>query len=199
MHSQLLWLLSLSPPLALHVSFNMDASTSYPGHKLFTVLVQEGGVGFINYLLALAISPDDSSLLPTVSWVREWHFQDILKFPKREMKEWKIACCEELESLHQHKVFELCNLPHGRKVVCNCWVFDIKPNHYKKAQLVAEDFSQKQSIDYNEIFCSLLWDCENDVSPLCFGRLAHQSSRCKDCFPLWEARQRNLYRATWRF
>ena len=43
------------------------ANSSYPGHKSLTVLVQEGGVGFINYLLALAISPDDSSLLPAVS------------------------------------------------------------------------------------------------------------------------------------
>ena len=60
------------------------ANSSYPGHKLLTVLVQEGEVGFINYLLALAISPDDSSLLPTISQVREWHFQDILKFPKKE-------------------------------------------------------------------------------------------------------------------
>ena len=43
------------------------ASSSYPGHKLLTVLAQEGGVDFINYLLAKAISPDDSSLLPVIS------------------------------------------------------------------------------------------------------------------------------------
>ena len=106
-----------SPPLpCLRV---VPATQSYPGHKSLTVLVQKGGVGFINYLLALAISPDDSSLLPAISQVKEWHFQDILKFPKKEMEEWKMACCKELESLHRHKVFELCNLPHGRKVVCN--------------------------------------------------------------------------------
>ena len=114
------------PPPALRA---VPASSSYPGHKLLTVRVQEGGVGFINYLLALAISPDDFSLLPAVSQVREWHFQDILKFPKKEMEEWKAACCEELESLCKCKVFELCDLPHGRKVVHNCWVFDVKPNH----------------------------------------------------------------------
>ena len=56
-----------SPPPAPCVSLNMDASTSYPGHKLLTVLAQEGRIGFINYLLALAISPDDSSLLPAIS------------------------------------------------------------------------------------------------------------------------------------
>ena len=139
-----------SPPLPCLRA--VVANSSYPGHKSLTVLVQEGGVGFINYLLTLAISPDDSSLLPAISRVREWHFQDILKFPKREMKEWKMACHEELESLHRCKVFELCNLPHGRKVVCNCWVFDVKSDHWKKAQLVAKGFSQKQSIDYNKIF-----------------------------------------------
>ena len=116
-----------SPPLP-HLRA-VPATSSYPGHKLLTVLVQERGVGFINYLLALAISPDDSSLLPAVSQVREWHFQDILKFPKNEMEEWKMACHEELESLCECKVFELCNLPHGRKVVCNHWVFNVKPDH----------------------------------------------------------------------
>ena len=52
------------PPPALRA---VPATSSYPGHRLLTNLAQEGGVGFINYLLALAISPDDSSLLPTVS------------------------------------------------------------------------------------------------------------------------------------
>ena len=114
------------PPPALRV---VPATSSYPSHKLLTVLAQEGGVGFINYLLALAISPDDSLLLPAISQVREWHFQDILKFPKKEMEEWKAACHKELESLCKCKVFELCNLPHSRKVVCNHWVFDVKPDH----------------------------------------------------------------------
>ena len=71
-----------SPPLSCLRA--VPATSSYPSHKSLTVLAQEGGVGFINYLLTLAISPDDSSLLPTISQVREWHFQDILKFPKKE-------------------------------------------------------------------------------------------------------------------
>ena len=141
-----------SPPPAPCVSFNMNASTSYPSHKSLTILVQEGGVGFINFLLAKVISSDDFSLLPAISWVREWHFHDILKFPKKVMEEWKMEYCEELESLCQCKVFELCNLPNGRKVVCNCWVFDVKPGHCKKAWLVAKGFSQKQGINYNKIF-----------------------------------------------
>ena len=45
----------------------VPATQSYPGHKSLTVLAQEGGVSFINYLLTLAISPDDSSLLPAIS------------------------------------------------------------------------------------------------------------------------------------
>ena len=54
-----------SPPLSCLRA--VPATSSYPSHKLLTVLVQEEGVGFINYLLTLAISPDDSSLLPAVS------------------------------------------------------------------------------------------------------------------------------------
>ena len=56
-----------SLPPAPCVSFNTEASTSYPGHKSLTILVQKGGVGFINFLLTKAASPDDSSLLPAIS------------------------------------------------------------------------------------------------------------------------------------
>ena len=53
-------------------------------------LAQEGGALFINYLLAQAIQPDDErdkSLPPTISRVRDWHFQDILKLPKAQKEE----------------------------------------------------------------------------------------------------------------
>ena len=53
-------------------------------------LAHEGGAPFINYLLAQAIQPDnerDKSLPPTVSRVRDWHFQDILKKKESQSSE----------------------------------------------------------------------------------------------------------------
>jgi Reverse transcriptase (RNA-dependent DNA polymerase) len=44
------------------------------------------------------------------------------------------------------------NLPKGRKIIKNRWVFDLKGDRRKKARLVAKDFSQVEGIDFNEIF-----------------------------------------------
>ena len=60
-----------------------------------TQLAQEGGVAFMNYLLSKAI-PFDSHIVQTAS-IREWTYKDILHLPKAKCKEWKAACCEELE------------------------------------------------------------------------------------------------------
>ena len=72
--------------------------------------------------------------------VREWQFRDILKFPKEIQEEWKAACREELEALHRQNVFEVTDLPKGCKIVKNPWVFDIKSDGRKKAQLVCQRF-----------------------------------------------------------
>ena len=64
----------------------------------------------------MAMPPHEQSTLPSTQSVRDWHFQDILQLPTREQEEWKKACLEELESLRLRKVFELTDLPKGRKV-----------------------------------------------------------------------------------
>jgi len=118
-------------------------------------LAQEGGAPFINFLLAQAIPSDDErdkSLPQATAKVREWHYRDILQLPKVQKEEWKKACHEELESLRERRVFELTDLPKGRRVVKNRWVFDIKSDGRKKARLVAKGFSQQEGIDFNEIF-----------------------------------------------
>ncbi|GJW21741.1 retrovirus-related pol polyprotein from transposon TNT 1-94 [Tanacetum coccineum] len=71
---------------------------------------------------------------------------------------WITATGEEIESLHKNKTWELVQLPERRKVVGCKWVFKMKTglpgsNIVRfKARLVSKGYSQKEGIDYNEIF-----------------------------------------------
>src|SRR6266851_5183763 len=117
-------------------------------------LAREGGVEFLNQLLAKAVPPDSET--PDTANVQEWTFRDIIKMPKDAQKEWKQACREELDSLHRHEVFELVDPPKGCKVIKNQWVFDLKSDGHKKARLVAKGFSQVEGIDYDAIFSPMV-------------------------------------------
>ena len=63
---------------------------------------------------------------------------------------------EELESLKENNVFQLTNLPEGKKTVSSKWVYTTKENpdgsKRYKARFVARGFSQKNGIDYGETF-----------------------------------------------
>ena len=63
---------------------------------------------------------------------------------------------EELNSLNKNKTYVLVELPKGKRVLRNKWVFKLKKDGDKlvkyKAQLVVKGFSQKQGIDFDEIF-----------------------------------------------
>ena len=69
---------------------------------------------------------------------------------------WVEAMHEELESLKENNVFELTNLPEGKKTVGSKWVYTTKENpdgsKRYKARFVARGFSQKKGIDYGETF-----------------------------------------------
>ena len=123
-----------------------------PVSILTAAMAQEGGAPLINFLLAKAIPPNERDALLSTQSVRDWTFQDILWLPIVECKEWKAACHEELESLRARRVFELTDLPKGRKVVKNRWVFDVKSDSRKRAHLIAKGFSQVEGIDFNKIF-----------------------------------------------
>jgi Reverse transcriptase (RNA-dependent DNA polymerase) len=118
-----------------------------------TKMVQDGGAGLINFLLRAAVSSADAKgKIPEVSKVREWHFRDLMHWPKAMQEKWKIACKEELEALCWCNVFKLTDLPKGRKTIGCRWVFDVKSDGHKKARLVAQGFSQVEGIDFNELF-----------------------------------------------
>lgn len=70
---------------------------------------------------------------------------------------WTEAMEKEMESLHKNDVWDLVMLPKGRKAVGSKWVFKLKVGpdgmvHRHKARLVAQGFSQKYGLDYDETF-----------------------------------------------
>lgn len=72
-------------------------------------------------------------------------------------REWMSAMQEEMDSMKKNQVWELVDLPKGRKSVGNKWVLKIKRkadgsiDRYK-ARLVAKGFTQIEGVDYEETF-----------------------------------------------
>src|SRR5436189_5279081 len=68
------------------------------------------------------------------------------------------AMSEEMESLHKNSVWELVPKPKDHKVIGFKWVYRKKEGISEKtditykARLVAKEFSQKEGVDYDEIF-----------------------------------------------
>ena len=67
---------------------------------------------------------------------------------------------DEMDSLLGNQTWELTELPVGKKVLHNKWVYRIKNEHNGskcyKARLVVKGFQQKEGIDYTEIFSSIV-------------------------------------------
>ncbi|KAH9648835.1 hypothetical protein KPL70_025759 [Citrus sinensis] len=75
-----------------------------------------------------------------------------------ESEKWKAAMDEEMQSLFKNHILTLIEKPPNKKVVGCKWVYKVKdgipevePKRYK-ARLVAKGFTQKEWVDYTEIF-----------------------------------------------
>ena len=78
-----------------------------------------------------------------------------------EKAKWLEAMEKEMNSLEKNNVWELVELPSGRKRVGSKWVFKVKTDEDGnverfKARLVAQGFTQKFGTDYDETFCPVV-------------------------------------------
>ena len=80
------------------------------------------------------------------------HYKDVLKLPKQEQELWTALMKEKIGSLHERKVWELVDLPKGRKAIKGRWVFALKSDGRRKSQFVTKGFTQVFRIDYKNIF-----------------------------------------------
>jgi len=74
-----------------------------------------------------------------------------------ESELWRNAMMEEIESLHVNDIWELVELPKGKKTIGCKWVFAKKDGStdatmWYKARLVAKSYAQREGFDYNEVF-----------------------------------------------
>ena len=78
-----------------------------------------------------------------------------------EKEKWDIAMQKEMDSIHSNDVWDLVELPKSRKPVGCKWVFKKKTKsdgliERYKARLVAQGFSQKRGLDYDETFSPVI-------------------------------------------
>jgi hypothetical protein len=75
-----------------------------------------------------------------------------------EFAQWVVSMNEEIDSVHKNQTWELVKLPKGAKTVGCKWIFKKKEGILGvedarfKAWLVAKGYSQREGMDFNEIF-----------------------------------------------
>ena len=79
----------------------------------------------------------------------------------QDKSRWKTAMKAEIDSLQKNAVWDLVERPEGRKVVGSKWVYKTKITpegeiERYKARLVAQGFTQKYGLDYDETFCPVV-------------------------------------------
>lgn len=82
-------------------------------------------------------------------------FNDAMRSPLKHR--WMKAMQEELSSIESNGTWEALELPRGKNAVGSKWVYKIKKDDsgnavQYKARLVAQGFSQKFGVDYDEVF-----------------------------------------------
>lgn len=77
-----------------------------------------------------------------------------------QREKWIEAMNSEMDSLRTNDTWTLCELPQGRSAIGSKWVYKAKRDASgkicrHKARLVAQGFSQKYGVDYDQVFAFL--------------------------------------------
>ncbi|QRW23117.1 Retrovirus-related Pol polyprotein from transposon TNT 1-94 [Rhizoctonia solani] len=154
--SELAYLLATPPATELDTSLsdslndrfsylNLSESTSTESD---TTLATPGDVEHEWAYAAKLSAPNDH---PTVA--------EALAGPDAE--EWQKAMAKEVSTFKKMDTYDLTDLPPGHKAIGNAWVFTLKrnadgtPARYK-GRLVAQGFSQRPGIDFDETFAPVV-------------------------------------------
>ena len=74
----------------------------------------------------------------------------------KEKDKWLVAVNEEMQSLYKNRTWRLVDKPSNSRAMSCKWIFKRKQEAARKlrfkARLVAQGFTQKEGMDYNEIF-----------------------------------------------
>lgn len=97
---------------------------------------------------SLTINYDDPHFEPST-------YKQAISCPDKD--KWLHAMQEEISSIEENKTWSLTNLPKDRRAIGCRWVFKLKLNELGeieryKARLVAQGFTQKYGVDYDEVF-----------------------------------------------
>ncbi|KAJ4705295.1 Retrovirus-related Pol polyprotein from transposon TNT 1-94 [Melia azedarach] len=88
---------------------------------------------------------------------KRYGFEDMVAYALQSTQ-WLAAMGDEMESLHKNQTWELTKRPRDRKIVTCKWVYKKKEGETSvegikyKARVVARGFTQREGVDYNEIF-----------------------------------------------
>ncbi|KAJ4744662.1 Gag-Pol polyprotein [Rhynchospora pubera] len=120
----------------------------------------EGGEVFMTALDGLVIPNEDDKLkrkkaIKAIDPDEPKNVREALSSSKS--KEWLLAMQEEIDSMEKNQVWDLVDLPRGRKAVGSKWVLKAKRKNdgsieRYKARLVAKGFTQVEGVDYEETF-----------------------------------------------
>ena len=90
-----------------HIPGGFPNTSATPSEEDVQKMCEEGGANLVRYLMGKALTTQD----PQSENIHNWSYKDIAHLPQAEQKLWRLACQEELDMLHKHKVFELIDRP----------------------------------------------------------------------------------------